>query len=149
MNPIKEQFTKLKKHKLYWELIRGRRTSKGNRWLSALWPTPAEARQTFTPRFAYLNYIGPGDVAGHHYHAKKKEFFCPLGDFIVLLYDWKQKKTLRLRMSNRKKKEYSMYYIRPNIPHAVINTTKRWQALVVLTDSLDIYSKTTPFIIPT
>ncbi|MFA4930481.1 MAG: cupin domain-containing protein [Patescibacteria group bacterium] len=144
----KELYTKLIRRQLYWELVRGRRTSKGKRWLNPLWPTPAESRLTFFPRFAYLNYIGPGDEAGHHFHKRKKEFFCPIGDLIMLLFDKKTKKTLRIRIGNRKKKEYTMYYIPPNVPHAVLNDTKKWQALLVLTNESDIFSKTTPFTIP-
>lgn len=126
MKTSKEQYNRLVKHKLYWELIRGRRTSKGNRWLNSLWPTPAEMKKTFLPRFAYLNYIGPGDEAGHHLHSQKREFFCPMGDLILLIYDKKNSKTIKLRISNRKKKEYVIYYLPPNIPHAVLNVTKQW-----------------------
>jgi uncharacterized RmlC-like cupin family protein len=148
MKKFKEQYTRLVKHKLYWELIRGRRTSIGNRWLNAIWPTPAEAKRTFFPHFAYLNYIGPGDEAGHHVHNHKQEFFCPIGDLVLLFFDEKSKKTIKLRISNRKKNEYTMYYIPPKVPHAVLNMTKKWQALVVLTNESDIYSKTAPFHIP-
>lgn len=140
-----EQFVKLRRHRLYWELIRGRRTSVGNRWLNAIWPTPEEARQTFTPRFAYLNHIGPGDTAGNHFHAKKREFFCPLGDLVLVLYDRSRKKAIRVRMSNRTKRQYTMYYIPPHVPHAVENKTKQFQPLVVLTNERDAYSSTTAF----
>lgn len=148
LKPRKEQYSRLVKHRLYWELIRGRRTSIGNRWLNALWPTPDESRQTFLPRYAYLNYIGPGDEAGHHVHRKKQEFFCPMGDLLILLFDVKNKKTIKVRASNSKKKEYTMYYIPPNVPHAVLNVTKKWQALIVLANEGGMHSKTTPFKIP-
>jgi dTDP-4-dehydrorhamnose 3,5-epimerase-like enzyme len=147
MKPSNEQYAKLVKHRLYWELIRGRRTSKGNRWLNALWPTPEEARKTFFPKFAYLNYIGPGDEAGHHFHKQKQEFFCPIGDLIVMLYDRPLKKTVKIKISNTNKKEYTMYYIPPGVPHAILNRTKDWQAIIVLTNESDIYSKTTQFIV--
>ncbi|MBU0597385.1 WxcM-like domain-containing protein [Patescibacteria group bacterium] len=144
MSIIEEQ-SKIVKHKLIWEIIKYRRTNKGNRWLSHFWPNQNECKKFFTPTFAYLNYIGPSDQAGGHYHKNKKEYFCPLGDFKLLIGDVKNKKTEVIKMSLGTKKYYSFYYIPPMVPHAVKNCTDKFQALVVLTNKKDIYGKTYDF----
>ncbi len=144
-NRKEEYCSKILKHKLYWEIIKGRRTSVGNRWLSHLWPNTKESKLMFVPKFAYLNYIGPGDVAGNHYHKNKKEIFCPLGNLELILVGPKNGKKKIIKMNIGTKNYYKMYYIPPFIPHAVRNTTKRFQSLVVLTNKVDLYSNTIKF----
>ncbi len=137
-----EEFSKVIRHSLYTEIVKGRRSSKGNRWLSYLWPNSREEKLFFKPTSAYLNHIGPGDIAGNHHHERKREFFCPLGDLVLYLYDTKKKRTTTVKMSLGSKNRYSMYYIPPGIPHAVKNETTKFQPLVVLTNSQDYKSKT-------
>ncbi len=141
---MKETVSRVIKHPLYWEIRKGRRTSKGNRWLSHLWPNASERKQLFVPRYAYLNHIGPGDVAGEHYHHDKQELFCPMGDLWLILSDRNGKKQ-RVRMSLGTKEYYTIYYIPPGIAHAVQNRTKKFQPLVVLTNKEDLYGKTYHF----
>ncbi|MFA6098527.1 MAG: cupin domain-containing protein [Patescibacteria group bacterium] len=144
---VDENYSRVIKHKLYWEIIKGRRTSKGNRWLSHCWPNISESKKAFRPNFAYLNHIGPGDTAGNHYHRDKKEFFCPMGELLLLLRDVKGKKTVKVKMSLGPKDFYKIYYIPPLVPHAIKNNTKKFQPLLVLTNKQDIYGKTYEFII--
>lgn len=139
---MNESYSKIVKHKLYWKIIKGRRSSKGNRWLSHLWPNNKESKLMFVPKFAYLNYIGPGDVAGNHYHKNKKEIFCPLGNLLLVLRDLKNNKNVRIRMSNGTKQCHILYYIPSKIPHAVINKTKYFVPLIVLTNKKDLYANT-------
>lgn len=127
-----EKDLKIIKHDLYWELIRGRRSGKGNRWLNFLWPTEEESRESFAPQFAYLNYIGPGDVAGNHYHTTKGEFFCPIGGFELYLADPKSGKHRKVAMSLGNKDFYTMYYVPAGVAHAVLNPGKDFAPLVVL-----------------
>ena len=137
-----EELSKVIRHSLYTEIVKGRRSSKGNRWLSFMWPNTKEEKTFFKPTSAYLNHIGPGDIAGNHFHESKREFFCPLGDLTLFLYDTKAKRTTTVRMSVGSKNKYSMYYIPPGVPHAVKNETKKFQSLVVLTNVKDYKGKT-------
>ena len=137
-----EEQSKIVRHPLFLEIIKGRRTNKGNRWLSHFWLNEEECKKLFTPTFAYLNYIGPGDEAGHHYHENKKEIFCPLGDLELLLGNTKKKTTEIVKMSVGTKEHYIMYNIPLMVPHAVRNSTDQFQPLVVLTNKEDIYGKT-------
>lgn len=139
---MQEYESRIIKHPLYWEIRKGRRTSVGNRWLSPLWPTPPERHMTFTPRYAYLNHIGPGDVAGQHFHHDKQELFCPMGDLWLILSNRRSSKKYRLKMSLGTKWYYTMYYIPPGVAHAVHNRTKKFQPLAVLTNTEDIYGQT-------
>lgn len=134
--------SKIIKYKLYSVIEKTRRTNVGKRWLSSLWPNPAEAKQTFTPTNAYLNYIGPGDIAGNHFHTKKREFFCPMGKFMLYLLDKKTKKISAIKLDAGTKEKYSMYYIPPFVPHAIKNIGNSFSALVVLTDKSDNYGNT-------
>lgn len=138
----KAEDSRIIKHRLYWEIRKGRRSSLGNRWLSHIWPNPKEEKIMFRPRFGYLNHIGPGDTAGHHFHLKKEEIFCPMGDLELILEDPKTKKVKIVKMSLGTKNWYILYYIPVGIPHAVRNRTKKFQPLVVLTNKLDLYSNT-------
>jgi len=139
---MNEYYSKIIKHELFWEIVKGRRSSKGNRWLSHLWPNTKESKLMFAPKFAYLNYIGPRDVAGNHYHKNKKEIFCPLGNLELFLHDIKLNKTIRVKMSIGTKRQYTLYYIFPMVPHAVVNKTKSFMPLVVLTNKKDLYANT-------
>ena len=139
---MNEKYSKIIKHKLYWKIIKGRRTNKGNRWLSHLWPNKKESKLLFIPKFAYLNYIGPCDIAGNHYHKNKKEIFCPMGNLDLLLYDTRLNRTVRIKMSIGNKKIYTLYYLFPPVPHAVVNKTNTFVPLVVLTNKKDLYENT-------
>lgn len=137
-----ENYSKIVKHKLFWEIIKGRRSSIGNRWHSHLWVSKKETKTLFLPGFVYLNYIGPGDVAGNHYHKNLKEIFCPLGNLDLFLRDTKLNKTIHIKMSVGTKSKYIMYYITPMTPHAVVNNTKKFMPLVILTNKKDDHSDT-------
>ncbi|MDD5715126.1 MAG: cupin domain-containing protein [Patescibacteria group bacterium] len=137
-----ENRSRIQRNKLYWRIIKGRRSTKGNRWLSHLWPNTNEQKLTFRPRFAYLNNIGPGDIAGNHFHTSKKELFCPLGNLELLLADPVTNKITVIKITPGNKNSYTMYYIPPRVPHAVRNCTKKFQPLVVLTNTPDVYAKT-------
>ncbi|MBU1146637.1 hypothetical protein KKD80_03780 [Patescibacteria group bacterium] len=129
---MNEQDLKIIKYDLYWELIRGRRSNKGNRWFNFLWPTDEEIDESFTPKFAYLNYLGPGDVAGNHYHITKGEFFCPMGPMELYLEDPKTGRKEKIEMSLGDKEKYTMYYVPTGIAHAVRNPGNDFSPLVVL-----------------
>lgn len=137
---MNENYSKIVKHKLFWEIIKGRRSSIGNRWLSFLWLNNKESKLMFIPKFAYLNYIGPGDIAGNHYHKNKKEIFCPMGNLDLYLYDKKLNKIVHIKMSMGTKQKYILYYIPSLIPHAVVNKTKSFVPLVVFTNRKDFYA---------
>lgn len=137
-----EYKSKIIKHRLYWEIIKGRRAHVGNRWLAHLWPKPNEVKKTFLPKYAYLNYIGPADAAGNHYHKNKKEFFCPMGRLDLILKDLKTGRIEKVKMSLGTRNKYVIYYIPPLVAHAVVNRTKTFQPLVVLTNKVDLYGNT-------
>ncbi len=139
---MSEQDLKIIKHDLYWELIRGRRSNKGNRWLNFLWPTDEEGKESFVPKFAYLNYIGSGDVAGNHYHITKGEFFCPMGNIELYLEDPKTSNKEKIEMSLGNKDFYIMYYVPVGIAHAVRNPGNDFVPLVVLSGELSLSEKT-------
>lgn len=137
MPEIDEKYSNLEKHDLYFKIIKGRRSNRGNRWLSMLWPTDSEAKETFVPTYAYLNYIGPNDVAGNHFHKIKKEIFCPFGELELHLENPKTGKKQLLKISIGNKKFYEMIYIPPEIAHAVRNPTNQFVPLVVLANKPD------------
>lgn len=141
-----DQFSsRIVKHPLCWEIIRGRRSSLGNRYLTHLWPTKAEAQDMFVPRFAYSVVIGGGDTAGHHYHSEKEEIFCPMGELELLLENPDTKEGAVIRMNAGTKEEYHMFYIPTGIAHAVRNATQQTQTLLVLVNHDDIYTNTVKY----
>lgn len=138
----KETDSKITKHKLYWEIRKGRRSSLGNRLLTHLWPSKSEQKKLFIPRFCYSVTISPGDTAGHHYHSKKQEIFCPIGKLEMLLKNPKTRNKKLVKMNAGTKNIYKMYYIPVGVSHAIRNKTSKSQMLVVLVNSYDLYSNT-------
>lgn len=106
---------------------------RGNRVLTELWPTPAEQRWTCTPKYAYMNEIGPKDTAGNHYHLEKVELFCPLGRLDLYLEDVKTGKRATVHMDNPKR-EYKLYYIPRGVSHAIHNPGTKPVTLIILSE---------------
>jgi dTDP-4-dehydrorhamnose 3,5-epimerase-like enzyme len=79
----------------------------------------------------FVRFFKQGNLAGNHYHHKKRELFIPIqGDFTVILENIETKEQEKIAL---KQPDYSILYVNSKTAHVVLSDTDNSTLLVIAT----------------
>jgi len=127
--PVGETKTKLAR--VFTMSVR-EKPEKPGRSLAINWDQRSPLVEGFKNRYSYTVKLWiKGNLAGNHYHKRKKELFFPVvGDFIILLEDIDTKEDEEIKLCES---EHQVIFIPTKVAHTVIAQSDNAVLLVVAT----------------